>query len=129
MSTGGPAAAPAGAPVSIFEGQDRDGNTRLTFEEFVAMQPRRVRDTHTLEEMQQWFVDADENGDGTLSINEFFKWSLGKSTAINGASILEQAFKRYDKNQGGSLDAFEFKAMATMVKSNKVGQVGHVSAF
>ena len=47
---------------------------QLDFEEFVAVQPSRIRETHSEKEMRSWFDMADENGNGTLSINEFFKW-------------------------------------------------------
>ena len=77
------------------------------------MQPQRVRDLHSEGEMFQWYQDADENGDGDLSINEFFTWSLAKSTAGGGgAAILKQAFTKYDPNGSGSLDCDEFKTMA-----------------
>lgn len=97
---------------SVFANFDRDGNMALDFEEFVAMQPRRVRETHTRDEMKEWFQVADEDGNGTLSINEFFKWSMGNAKNNNGAVILEHAFKKFDKNNSGSLDAEEFKKMA-----------------
>ena len=36
---------------SIFAGFDRDGDSRLDFEEFVSMQPRRIRQKHTIAQM------------------------------------------------------------------------------
>jgi hypothetical protein len=97
---------------SMFAGVDRDGNQKLDFEEFVAMQPQRIRVTHSDEQMKEWFEAADENGDGTLSINEFFTWSIGRNSKRNGAAILEAIFKKFDRNAGGSLDCHEFKQMA-----------------
>lgn len=97
---------------SLFAGEDRDGNVKLDFEEFVAMQPLRIREANTVEEMRQWFELADDDGNGTLSINEFFKWSLGRSPLQHGSAILQAIFAKFDKNSGGSLDSAEFKRMA-----------------
>ena len=51
---------------------DHDGEMKLDLEEFIEMQPIKIRETHTREQMQEWFNSADGNGDGKLSINEFF---------------------------------------------------------
>ena len=47
-------------------------------------------------------------GDGTLCINEFFRWSLGNASKRHGADALARAFARYDRNGTGALDAMEF---------------------
>ena len=52
---------------------------------------------------------------GTLSLDEFFLWSLSNASAKHGAASLEAAFTRYDRDGTGSLDAKEFgKACADM---------------
>ena len=104
-------AAQVPAQESVFATFDRDGNAALDFEEFVAMQPRRVRDTHSLKEMQEWFDAADEDGNGSLSINEFLRWSLGKAKSNNAIAILEHAFRKFDKSDDGnaSIDFNQFK--------------------
>jgi len=99
-------------PDSLFAAFDRDGNQSLEFEEFVAMQPTRVRETSSIQEIRSWFDAADEDKSGLLSINEFFKWSISKSEHGDGASILEQAFKQYDRDRGGTLGYTEFKQLA-----------------
>jgi hypothetical protein len=53
----------------------------------------------------------DESGDGKLTVNEFFEWSL-KRSKVGGAAILEKIFHRYDSDGGCSLNADEFKRMA-----------------
>ena len=75
------------------------------------MMPERVREIHNRETIQGWYTAADSNGDGKLSINEFFTWSLC-SEKVNGAAIMEQVFKRYDRDASGTLNAEEFKKMA-----------------
>ena len=55
---------------------DHDGEMKLDLEEFIEMQPVRIREIHTREQMQEWYQTADENGDGKLSVNEFFTCAL-----------------------------------------------------
>ena len=55
---------------------DHDGEMKLDLEEFIEMQPMRIREIHTREQMQEWYQAADENGDGKLSVNEFFSCAL-----------------------------------------------------
>ena len=74
---------------------DHDGEMKLDLEEFVEMMPERIREIHDRQTICSWYTTADENGDGKLSINEFFHWSLC-SSKVNGAAILEEAFKLYD---------------------------------
>lgn len=71
---------------------------KLNFEEFVEMQPERIREVHTRDEIYEWYQTADENNDGKLSVNEFFMWSLN-STKVGGATILEEMFRRYDTDK------------------------------
>ena len=50
----------------------------LTFDEFLSMQPKTVRQEHSEEEVRAWFDAVDLDGSGTLSVNEFFLWTLQK---------------------------------------------------
>ena len=43
---------------------DAECNTRLDFEEFFAMQPRRVRELHKPEDIKRWYEAADLDNDG-----------------------------------------------------------------
>ena len=72
------------------------------------MQPEAIRNQYTPEEIQSWFNQADVNGDGTLCINEFFRWSLANASAQHGANALRVAFEKYDVDGTGHLDAIEF---------------------
>lgn len=95
-----------------FAEYDGDGNQKLDFDEFYAMQPQRLRDEHSVEEIRTWFDAADTNGDGDLSIAEFFLWTLSNSAQKYGAASMEHAFAKYDDNGSGVLDAAEFEKMA-----------------
>ena len=86
MAANGQAAPADKSPFSNFI--DHDGEMKLDLEEFIEMQPVRIREIHTCEQMHQWFKDADGNGDGKLSINEFFTCALRRKrlrTHGNGA--------------------------------------------
>ena len=96
-----------------FAEYDFDGDQKLDFEEFLAMQPKKVRETYAGHEIQAWFDAADTDGNGSLSINEFFKWSLSNASLKHGATALEAAFRKYDKDGTGFLDSFEFEQAAT----------------
>lgn len=100
---------------------DHDGDMKLDFEEFVAMQPLPILEHHTREQIRQWYDEADVSGDGKLTTNEFFTWSLSRSS-VSGTNILEAVFRKYDSDGGDSLCSSEFKCMA-----NDLG-FGHVAA-
>ena len=124
-----------------FSEYDADGSQTLDWEEFYAMQPKRVRDTHTAADIRkasaqrscglllkarvvsplqphfdslalQWFEAADTDGDGSLSINEFFVWSLTHAATKHGAVTLQSIFERYDKDGSGLLEKAEFDRAA-----------------
>ena len=93
---------------------DLDGNQKLDFEEFLAMQPKVLRAQYSSDEIHEWFKVADLDGNGELSMNEFFAWSM--NNAINklgghGKSQIEDCFKRRDLNGSGSLDVYEFSEL------------------
>ena len=45
-----------------FAEMDRDGNQRLDFDEFYAMQSQRVRDANSNADIRKWFDAADTDG-------------------------------------------------------------------
>jgi Ca2+-binding EF-hand superfamily protein len=77
---------------------DADGDQQLDFDEFQAMLPHRVRELHRTSEIRQWFDAADTDNSGTLSISEFFTWSLGHAAEKYGATALEAAFAKSDSD-------------------------------
>ncbi|KOO25580.1 calcium-dependent protein kinase 17-like protein [Chrysochromulina tobinii] len=77
------------------------------------MQPASVHAKHSREEIRKWFDAADDNGDGELSIEEFFKWSLHKASQKFGETTLNTVFEKFDKDRSGYLNAWEFEQAAT----------------
>lgn len=53
---------------------------------------------------------------GRLSVNEFFAWSLSGAALKHGATAIEAAFARYDRDGSGYLDSFEVRASTTRVR-------------
>ena len=84
-----------------FAEYDQDGDQKLDFEEFYAMQPQRLKDRYTVDEVRVMFNKADANSDGTLSINEFFMWTMSNNVAQFGASALKEMLTKYDGNGSG----------------------------
>jgi len=107
---------------SRFAEVDIDGDLRLDFEEFFSLLPRRVRDGHGMDTVREWFRAADSDCNGSLSINEFFVWSIaeGHKHSAGAHSPLYEAFARFDASQrssqyAGSLDYIEFENLCTSV--------------
>jgi Ca2+-binding EF-hand superfamily protein len=90
---------------------DADGDMRLSFEEFVMAMPVHLRAERSLSELKSWFDLVDTDGNGAISANEFFVWSLTSSSLVSGASILS-VFEQHDTNGTGTLDEKEFMACA-----------------
>ena len=88
---------------------DLDGNQKLEFDEFLAIQPRAIRERFSAAQIESWFERADTSGDRTLSLNEFFIWALANASEQFGASALGIAFEKYDLNGSGTLDNVEFQ--------------------
>jgi len=76
------------------------------------MQPRGIRAARSPDELRAWYNAADVNGDGVISINEFFTWALHNTSSVHGGAALERAFKRYDKDNSGQLNFVEFEKAA-----------------
>lgn len=76
------------------------------------MQPRRIREQYSTADIRTWFEAADLDGNGELSINEFFQWSLSNAAEKYGASSLRAAFERFDTSGNGILNSYEFEQAA-----------------
>jgi Ca2+-binding EF-hand superfamily protein len=92
---------------SLWKTADADGNKMLSFQEFVLALPVHIRKVHALSDILAWFSLIDTSGDGVVSANEFFCWSLS-SSSIGSGSGLVHAFSRHDVDRVGRLDERAF---------------------
>lgn len=81
-------------------------------ESWYAGPARGIRAARSPDELRAWYNAADVNGDGVISINEFFTWALQNTSSVHGGAALERAFKRYDKDNSGQLNFAEFEKAA-----------------
>lgn len=73
------------------------------------MQPANIRARLSTAEIKQIFDAADTSGDGTLSPNEFFKYTMSRMSEAHGERTILTAFARYDGDNSGKLGAREFR--------------------
>ena len=95
-----------------FAEADENGDNDLDFGEFLKMQPRCVREEHSDTEIREWFDSADTNKSGTVSINEFFTWTL-QMHALTGMDAVRNVFNKYDKNDTGCVELEEFSLLCS----------------
>ena len=84
---------------------DVDGNKALDFVEFCSTVPKEADITR--EEMRTLFDYVDANGDGAISLDELFVWTLEYIEEETGMGV-ETFLRRFDTDGCGSLDAREF---------------------
>lgn len=113
-----PAEAPVDTAKALLERMDRNGDGKISFEEYRNAMVRR-------------FAARDRNEDGVLEGDEFPKeWlagadvkaSTGKVTWDQFASELRLVFDRFDVNKDGQLDAAEIAAFAAARKRQEESQ-------
>lgn len=87
-----------------FAEADSNNDHELDFEEFVSLQPRQVQDSLSGEELQAMFQAADIDGGGTISVDEFFLFSLSVAAFKHSDRDSMQAiFEKFDKDKTGFL--------------------------
>lgn len=99
-----------------FAEADVDCDGKLSFPEFLSAQPQILRDKYGDDEIREWFAAADTDGNGNVSLNEWFFWSMSKAAARNSRGSTAQesmraVFRAHDRNATGTLDAAEFQAV------------------
>ena len=94
-----------------FADADINGDQKLDFDEFLALQPARVRKKYTKAQIRSWFDQADLDRSGTLSIAEYYLWTLHNAAEIHGMDVISVLFSKYDRDMTGTLEPTEFQRM------------------
>jgi len=90
---------------------DKDGDWRLLFDEFLLVVPAALRAKCSTDELRDLFSVVDSDGNGSVSIDEFYVWTLSFLKTSKGSG-LDDVFLRYDKRRIGALNAIEFARAA-----------------
>ena len=68
---------------------------QLTFDQFVAALPARVREVRKPSEFRQWFDQLDANALGWITMSAFFAWSMSADSIVSGSGA-KRVFMRFD---------------------------------
>ena len=107
---------PAGALMDIvqkamiaFLQADKNGDRVLNFDEFKEVLPKDMKVTE--EQAREIFNMCDADGNGTISQDEFFFWTVQVATQYGGNQIsgLQEQFKKFDTSGDGQLNSLEFR--------------------
>jgi Ca2+-binding EF-hand superfamily protein len=74
------------------------------------MQPAKVRDLFSVEQIRTWFEAADTDHSGDVSISEYFVWTLQMAAEKHGQDAISLVFGEYDHDHSGFINLAEFSA-------------------
>ena len=77
----------------------------------------------TDEEMDDMFEDIDEDGSGTIDIDEFLGLMSRKSIGIDLEIEMRQVFRVFDRNGDGGVEFPELRSLLKAINPRKFGDV------
>jgi len=95
-----------------FDEFDKDGSGTISNKELLHVL-RSIGQNPTEDEILQLVIESDVNGDGTIDFPEFLEMMKRKSSETDQMESLKEAFKIFDKNKNGYIEAKELKAVTT----------------
>lgn len=97
-----------------FFAADLDGDSQLTFDEFCHTLPASTRENASDELLREVFTLADADGDGFITRDEWFLWTISWVQSFSGlGGSLEARFRKYDVTGDGCLNLEEATHMMT----------------
>jgi len=91
---------------------DKDGSGTISNKELLHVL-RSIGQNPTEDEILELVMESDANGDGTIDLGEFIELMKRKSSETDQMESLKEAFKIFDKNRNGYIEAKELKAVTT----------------
>lgn len=95
-----------------FDEFDKDGSGTISTKELLQVM-RSIGQNPTEDEILELVMESDLNGDGTIDFQEFLTMMKKKSSEADQTEELKMAFKMFDKNKDGYIDAKELKIVTT----------------
>jgi len=95
-----------------FDEFDKDGSGTISTKELLQVM-RSIGQNPTEDEILELVMESDLNGDGTIDFQEFLEMMKRKSSETDQTEALKEAFKIFDKNRNGYIEAKELKAVTT----------------
>jgi len=99
-----------------FDEFDKDGSGTISNKELLQVM-RSIGQNPTEDEILEMVMETDLNGDGTIDFQEFVEMMKKKSSETDQMESLKEAFKIFDKNGNGYIEAKELKSVTTTLGS------------
>merc|ERR1711993_35704 len=95
-----------------FDEFDKDGSGTISTKELLQVM-RSIGQNPTEDEILELVMESDLNGDGTIDFKEFVEMMSRKSSETDQTEALKEAFRIFDRNRNGYIEALEMKAVTT----------------
>jgi len=95
-----------------FDEFDKDGSGTISTKELLHVM-RSIGQNPTEDEILELVMESDLNGDATIDFKEFIEMMKRKSSESDQTEALKEAFKIFDKNRNGFIEAKELKEVTT----------------
>nr|ACO15054.1 Calmodulin [Caligus clemensi] len=95
-----------------FDEFDKDGSGTISTKELLLVM-RSIGQNPTEDEILEMVMESDLNGDGTIDFKEFVEMMKKKSSETDQTEDLREAFRIFDKDKSGYIEAKEIISVTT----------------
>lgn len=95
-----------------FQEFDKDGSGTISTKELLPVM-RSMGQNPTEDEVLNLVIEYDVNGDGTIDFDEFMEMMKKQAEHQDNSAELKEAFKIFDRDGNGYIDARELKKVVT----------------